>query len=130
MGQHNGLIGAQSRRPVDRSRIAPLETDTFLCAGNEESQGRMDPVKSREIETDTIHHVERPRLRDDRVENLHAGRFRGGNLDKCWDRAAQVEKRVDFDSGGSGRKSRPAKQGQTEFDGSCRSTAARSELET
>ena len=28
------------------------------------------------------------------------------------------KKRVDFDSGGTGRKSRPAKQGQTEFDGS------------
>jgi len=98
-GRNDRVIGAKSRRGVDSVRVSAAELDAFLGARDEESTAAVEDVKPLEVHVGAIHQVERARLWQDGVEDLDVVQFSVRNLNKRWDRAAQVEQGVHLDRG-------------------------------
>ena len=57
----------------------------------------METVKTLEIQICTIHYVERPRSRNEQIQNVHIVHCAVGNMDKLWYAAPQVHERMKFD---------------------------------
>ena len=77
----------------------------------------MEHVETLEVHVGAIHHVERTRLRHNGIEDVDVVQFSFGNLNKCGDRAAQIEQGVHLDGGFVRSKPSPRKHRQAEIDG-------------
>src|SRR5581483_942938 len=114
--QHDGLVGAQSSRFVDRSRLASLIGLVVLGANDEECRLAMHSKQSREIEVAFVHQVKGAGLDQQFVEKVDFVRFPGGNANKGGDVAAQIQERVQFHGRFVTAKWCPGKERQAEID--------------
>ena len=69
-------------------RVAALESEVVLGAGNEERLANVDFVKSLEIEIATIQEIIGSRRRDEIVEDIDIVQFPVGNQDELGDAAS------------------------------------------
>ena len=67
----DGLVGAQSRSLVHRSRLPDVEAHFRLRSGHEERPGRVDSSEALEVEVPAIHRVEGSGLEDYPVQSVH-----------------------------------------------------------
>ena len=74
-GREDGLIAAQSGRPVHGMRVSSLELEATSGAREEESGGMMDGIEPLEMEVATIHHIEGPRGRQEEVQDVDVVKF-------------------------------------------------------
>src|SRR3989442_1551112 len=82
-GQNDGMIGAKSGRGIDVVGVSPPELNPFLTASDEEGAAAVEHVETLEVHVGAIHHVERPRLWHDGIEDFDVVQFSFGNPNKC-----------------------------------------------
>ena len=98
-------------------RAAARAVEISFAAGDEERRRRCEAIQPLEIEVAAIHHIERPRLDRQLVEDVHIVHFPVGNVDKAGDVAPQVEQRMQLEGTLAATKLGPRKQAQTQVDG-------------
>ncbi len=87
-------FGDDSLRPVARGRIDLAQAGVRFGAGDEERAGLVQSEQPLEIEVGPIHHVNRRRLWNQQIEHVDIVQLAVGNMDKAWNIATQIQKRV------------------------------------
>ena len=108
--QNDGVIGSHAAGFVHRVRVASLDQYVGFGAHDEESCAERKQVEALEIHVAAVHDVERSRLRQNFVEDVHVVHFAVGNADKRGNVAVQVAQRVHLDGGLALAKLGPGKQ--------------------
>ena len=98
-------------------RVAPLDLEIRLGAGDEEAAGFVKAVQAREVEEAPIHDVEGARLGQQLIEDVDLVHLAVADVDEGRDVAAQIEQRVQFDRRLGRAKWRPRKHRQAQIDG-------------
>jgi len=93
-----------------------LEQHVLLGACHEERRAEGEHEEACEIDVAPIHHVERARLGNNFIEDVHVMHFSVGNANECGDVAMQIEQRVHLDRAFGLAELGPRKQRQTEID--------------
>src|SRR5260370_8062139 len=78
-------------------RVAPLEQHVLLRACHKKRRAEGEHEEALEIEVAPIDHVERARLGNNLVEDIHVMHFSVSNANECGDVATQIEQRVHLD---------------------------------
>jgi len=115
--QDNGLIAAETRRFVDFAVCATRTVEIPFAACDKEGRRQRKTIESLEIDVAAIHHVKRPRLDRQLVEDVDIVHFPVGNVDKARDVAPEIEQRMEFDGTLATTKLGPREQAQTQVDG-------------
>ena len=66
---------------------------------HEEGTGVVQLEETAEVQVTTIHDIERPRLRNQKVEGIHVVEFPGRDVDEGRNASAQVQQDVQLDGG-------------------------------
>src|ERR1019366_4909661 len=115
--QNDGVIGADASALVHLARVTSLQYDVLLRAHHEERCAESEHVQPAEIDVAAIHDIECTSLRHDLVEHVDVMHLAICNADKRWDIAAQIQQRVQFDSGLVLTEPCPREQREAEIDG-------------
>ncbi len=115
--QHHGLVETQTGALVHRVRITPLTTEVFLGASNEESRMLLNPMQARKVQIAPVHDVERTRLVNELVENVHVVDAARRDNDHGGKVALQAQQGVEFDRRFVSAESGPRKERQAQVDG-------------
>jgi hypothetical protein len=115
--QHAGLIANDARvGSVHRAGVAALELGVGLGEGDKKSTGLMDHKQPLEIEIPAIEQVISPGLDPQQVQGVDLVHLAVCDVNKRWNRAAQVQQGVEFDGRLVRPKRRPRVDRQTEID--------------
>lgn len=110
------MAAAQTRGLIHGPRVAALEQCVGRSAHDEEGRLQLKAVRPLEVDVAAIHHIERAGFDGDLVEDVDVVYLAVGDADKGWDRAAQVQQRVQFDSRFVGAEPGPWKQCEGKID--------------
>src|ERR1039458_7075247 len=117
-GECDALIAADASFGQARRRVHPPRIHRPFGSGNEERTGLVDAVQAAVVEVSAIHHVEASGLDWQYIEDAHVRYSGRGDVNKNWNRAAQIEQRVQLNRRARATCGwRPAKQAQTKIDG-------------
>ena len=116
-GQHDGLVADQAGGLVDRMRVAALDLEIGLGAGDEEAAGLVKAVQPLEIEVAAIHDVEGAGLGQQLIEDVDVVHLAVADVDEGRDVAAQIQQRVQLDRRLGRAEGRPRKHRQAQIDG-------------
>jgi hypothetical protein len=84
----------------------------LALACDEEGSGPVHSVHPQEVQISPIHDVETARLDKKNVEHADIVQFAVTDVNKRWNRAAQVQQRMQLDGRLGGSKRRPVEQAQ------------------
>src|SRR5260221_8580652 len=115
--EHHRLVADQSRGSIGRCRVDAPRIHVLLGPGDEEGSCLGKRKEPFEIQVATVHDVERSRLWDQQVQHVDVVDSPVGDVDKAWNRAAQIEQSVKLDRRLRRTKRCPRKHRQTEIDG-------------
>jgi hypothetical protein len=88
-------------------------------SGYEKSARSMHRIEPSEVQVTTVHHVEGASLDQHEVEHVDLVHLSVADVDKRWDCAPQVQKRVQLESAFGFAKRSPIEQAQTQIDRGC-----------
>ena len=117
--EQDRLIANNSGRSIDGCRINSPSIHIGFGPGHEESARLMQGIKTREIQVAAIHHIERTSFDWHEVQYVDFVHLAVADVDKRWDCALQVQKRVQLDCTLGFAKRRPVEQAQTQIDRGC-----------
>lgn len=115
--KHADLIANNAFAPVCGTGIASSESKIRFGSYHKETASLMKGVQSLEIEIPTIHDVERPRLRDKHVEDIHFVPLAVRNMDETGYIAAKVQQGMHLYSRLGRAKGRPGENRKAQVDG-------------
>jgi len=102
---------------IDRTGVAPCGHEVGLGADHEEAAVAVEAVQAAEIEEPSVHDVECTGLRQQVIEDPDLVHLAAADEDESRDISAQIEQRVQLDSGPGGAERRPREHGQAQIDG-------------
>ena len=115
--EHDGLVAAQARLLVDRTRVQPAAPEVGLRAYDEEGGAKGKRVQPAIVHVAAVHDVEGAGLGRQLVEHVDIVQLAVGDVDERGDAAAQVHQGVQL-HGPLGRpEAGPGEQGQAQVDG-------------
>jgi len=92
----DGLVALQPGGFVDRMRVKTFEIQISFGPRHKKGRGLMDHEQAGKVEIAAIHHVDRPWLERDIVEDVDIVNLAVGNNNKDGNGTPQVQKRVKF----------------------------------
>jgi len=114
--EHDDLIALQTRLLVDGLGIHSPAVEAFFRPRHKERSRLMHAVESFEIEIASVHQVNRSGLPDQLIEDVDLVDLPTGDDHHCGNAAAQIEQRVELDSGLAAAELRPGEERQTQID--------------
>jgi len=116
--QRTQLVADDARRTIHWPGVLPRKAQIRLGSRYKETASLVQPMQSGEVEITPVHDVERARLGNDLVENIHIVHLPIADMNKTWNVAAQVEQRMQLYRCFGRTKRRPRKDRQTQIDSS------------
>jgi len=116
--QHR-LVANDAGCSVCRSGVNPPRIHVDFGPRDEKSARSMHRIEPSEVQVTTVHHVEGASLDRHEVEYVDLVHLSVADVDKRWDCAPQVQKRVQLDSAFGFAKRSPIEQAQTQIDRGC-----------
>ena len=115
--QRNGLIADDAAAPVHLGRVHAPGVHVALGSGHKEGACLMHLEQPSKVQIAPVHDVERAWLQDQDVQHIDLVHLAVADVDEGWDTAAQVQQRMELDSGLGFAKRCPVEQAQTQIDG-------------
>lgn len=97
--QADTLVATQATGFVNRAGFADVEGHVALGPRYEECSSSMNMIEPCKIDVSTIHDIDASRFENDSVKNVHVVDASVGNVHEHWDRALQIDHRMQFDRG-------------------------------
>jgi hypothetical protein len=116
-GQRYGLVETQAGGFVHGPGVTAGATEVLLGAGDEESPALVEPMPACKVQIATIHDVERTRLPDQLVEDVHIVNTARRHNDDAGKVALEHQQRVQFDGSLVPSKCGPRKEREAEVNG-------------
>lgn len=111
------LIADESRAAIHRSGVDAPSLEVRFGPRDEQGTGLIQGIQAFEVQIGAIHHIEGARLGQQDVQHIDVVQLAVRDEDEGWNRAAQVEERMQFYRGLGVAKRRPGKQRQAQVDG-------------
>jgi|SRR3990167_7925997 len=117
--QENRLIADEAGCFVDFSGFDSFATHVGFGPGDEECRSRRDPIETLEVQVTAVHDVEGTDFQNQLVQHIDIVDLAVCDTDECWDRAAQVQKSMEFDGSLFLAEAGPGKKIEAQIDGGC-----------
>jgi len=95
--QGDRLIAAQASGAIHGTTGANAILQARLCSDDEKCARLSEKSHSSEIQIPSVHHADRSGLERQLVQDVDLENYALCQRDKCWDGAAQIQVRVQFD---------------------------------
>jgi len=115
--QADTLVATQAAGFINRTGFADVEGHVALGPRYEECSVLMDTIESCKIDVSTIHDIDASRFENDPVKNVHIVDASVGNVHEHWDRALQIDHRMQFDCGFGLPEMRPREHRKAKVNG-------------
>ncbi len=117
LGQRAVLVADDAAGPVQRLRVAPLETQVRLGVDDEEALGLVQSMQFLEVVVAPIHDIEGNGIRNQHVEDIDHAPLAVADVDEARNVALQFEWRMHLHRSFGAAKRPPRKHRQTQVDG-------------